>query len=69
MCMFSIELVDFDKLSDTQKKNLLKNYQKKKKAIQAQLKDANASLNGLNKAIKLIEKKSKTKPKSKSKRR
>jgi len=61
MCTFSVELVDFDKLSDAQKKNLLKNYQKKKKAIQAQLKDADATLKGLNKAINLIERKSKPK--------
>jgi hypothetical protein len=65
MCVFGVEFVNFDKLSDTQKKKLLNNYQKKKQAIQAQLKDANAALNGLNKAIKIIEKKSK----SKSKRR
>jgi hypothetical protein len=65
MCVFGVEFVDFETLSDAQKKKLLNNYQKKKQAIQAQLKDANAALNGLNKAIKIIEKKTK----SKSKRR
>ena len=61
MCNFSIELVDFDKLSAKQKKALLENYQKKKAAMQAHLKDANATLKGLTKAVKLIETKSKSK--------
>jgi hypothetical protein len=67
MCTFSVELVDFDKLSAKQKKNLLENYKKKKAAMQAQVKDANATLKGLTKAVKMIQ--SKSKPKSKSKRR
>jgi hypothetical protein len=61
MCSFSVELVDFDKLSAKQKKDLLENYKKKKQAMQAHLEDANATLKGLTKAIKLIEKKSKSK--------
>ncbi len=61
MCGFSVELVDFDKLSAKQKKDLLESYQKKKQAMQAHLKDANATLKGLTKAVKLIEKKSKPK--------
>jgi hypothetical protein len=67
MCGFSVELVDFDKLSAKQKKDLLENYKKKKQAMQAHLKDANATLRGLTKAVKLIQSKSKTKSKSKSK--
>ena len=61
MCIFAVEFVDFDQLSAAQKKTLLKNYQKKKEAVEAQLKDANAALEGLNKAINLIERKSKPK--------
>jgi hypothetical protein len=67
MCGFSVELVDFDKLSAKQKKALLESYQQKKQAMQAHLKDANATLKGLTKAVKMIQ--SKSKPKSKSKRR
>lgn len=59
MCGFTVNLIDFEQLSDAQRKALLKNYQKKKKALQAQLKDANASLKGIDRALKLISKKSK----------
>jgi hypothetical protein len=59
MCGYTIDLIDFDQLSDTQKKALLKNYQRVKKELEAQLKDANKSLKGINRAIKIVEKKSK----------
>jgi uncharacterized protein (DUF885 family) len=59
MCAFTVDLIDFEQLSDAQRKALLKNYQRKKKALEAQLEDANKSLKGINRALKLIEKKSK----------
>jgi len=37
MCGVSAELIDFDQLSDEQTRNLQKNYEGKKKALQAQL--------------------------------
>jgi Skp family chaperone for outer membrane proteins len=61
MCSFSIALVDFNKLSAKQKKALLEKYEQKRKAVQAQLKETNATLKGLTKAVKHI--KSKSKPK------
>jgi hypothetical protein len=63
MCNFSIALVDFNKLSDKQKKDLLSKYETKRAVVQAQLKETNATLKGLTKAVKHI--KSKSKPKSK----
>jgi hypothetical protein len=59
MCAFTVDLIDFEKLSEAQKKGLLKNLQKKKKALETQLEDANKSLKGVNLALKKIEKKSK----------
>jgi hypothetical protein len=59
MCGFTVNLIDFEQLSDAQRKALLKNYQKKKKALEAQIKDANASLKGIDRALKIIEKKPK----------
>jgi hypothetical protein len=59
MCAFTVDLIDFEKLSEAQKKGLLKNLQKKKKTLETQLVDANKSLKGVNMALKKIEKKSK----------
>jgi hypothetical protein len=59
MCAFTVDLIDFEKLSEAQKKGLLKNLQKKKKTLETQLEDANKSLKGVNLALKKIEKKSK----------
>lgn len=59
MCAFSVELIDFDQLSDEQTKNLQKNYERKKKALQAQLEDVNQSLKGITRALEIIEEKTK----------
>jgi transcriptional regulator of heat shock response len=59
MCGFSVELIDFDQLSDEQTKNLQKNYERKKKALQAQLEEANQSLKGITRALEIIEEKTK----------
>lgn len=59
MCAFTVDLIDFEKLSEAQKKGLLKNLLKKKKTLETQLADANKSLKGVNTALKKIEKKSK----------
>jgi transcriptional regulator of heat shock response len=59
MCTFSVELIDFDQLSDEQTKNLRENYERKKKALQAQLEEANRSLKGITRALEIIEEKTK----------
>jgi hypothetical protein len=59
MCGFAVSLIDFDQLSDKQKKALLKNYQKKREALQAQLEDVSESLKGIDQALKVVGKKSK----------
>ena len=69
MCSFSVALIDFDKLSAKQKKDLLEIFQKKKAVLQTQLKETDTMLKSFSKAVKMIETKSKPKSKSKSKRR
>jgi hypothetical protein len=59
MCAFTIDLIDFDQLTDAQKKTLLRNLQGKRKALQSQLDDVSRSLKGLDRSIKVIERKSK----------
>ena len=59
MCGFTVDLIDFDQLTDTQKKTLLKNLQRKKRSLETQLEDVNDSLKGINRAIREVEKKSK----------
>jgi hypothetical protein len=59
MCAFTIDLIDFDQLTDPQKKTLLRNLQRKRKALQSQLDDVSRSLKGLDRSIKVIERKSK----------
>ena len=59
MCAFTIDLIDFDQLTDAQKKTLLRNLQRKRKALQSQLDDVSRSLKGLDRSIKVIKKKSK----------
>jgi hypothetical protein len=67
MCAFSVSLIDFDKLSAKQKKDLLEKFQKTKVVLQTQLKQTDTMLKSFSKAVKMIE--TKSKPKSKSKRR
>jgi hypothetical protein len=59
MCGFTIDLIDFEHVSDAEKKTLLKNLQRKKKALQAQLETINESLKGIDRCLKVVEKKSK----------
>jgi hypothetical protein len=59
MCALTIDLIDFDQLTDAQKKTLLRNLQRKRKALQSQLDDVGQSLKGLDRSIKVVEKKSK----------
>ena len=59
MCAFTVNLIDFDKLTPAQKKALLKNLKKKKRALQEQLRDASRSLAGVDKALVIMQKKTK----------
>lgn len=59
MCALTIDLIDFDQLTDAQKKTLLRNLQKKRKTLQSQLDDVGRSLKGLDRSIKVVSKKSK----------
>jgi uncharacterized protein HemX len=59
MCALTIDLIDFEQLTDAQKKTLLRNLQRKRKALQSQLDDVSRSLKGLDRSIKVVEKKSK----------
>jgi hypothetical protein len=56
MCGFTVDLLDFDKLSESQKRTLLRNLEKKKKALEAQLEQVNESLKGTNRALRQVEK-------------
>jgi len=59
MCGFTVDLIDFDQLSDAQKKTLLRKLQRKQKSLQSQLEDVNDSLKGITRAIREVERKSK----------
>ena len=59
MCGFTVDLIDFDQLSDAQKKTLLRKLQRKQKNLQSQLEDVNDSLKGITRAIREVERKSK----------
>ena len=59
MCVFTVDLIDFDQLSDAQKKTLLRKLQRKQKSLQSQLEDVNDSLKGITRAIREVERKSK----------
>ena len=59
MCGFTVDLIDFDQLTDAQKKTLLRKLQRKQKSLQSQLEDVNESLKGITRAIREVERKSK----------
>ena len=59
MCGFTCDLIDFDELTNAQKKTLLKNLQRKKRTLQTQLEDINESLKGIDRCLKKVEKESK----------
>jgi hypothetical protein len=59
MCGFTADLIDFEHMTNTQKKTLLKNLHRKRKSLETQLGDVNESLKGIDRCLKVIEKKSK----------
>ncbi|NOJ39622.1 hypothetical protein [Bradyrhizobium australiense] len=59
MCRFAVDLIDFEELSVAQKKALLKDLQKRRDALEAQLDGVNESLKDVNQALKAVAKKSK----------
>jgi hypothetical protein len=59
MCRFAVDLIDFEELTAAQRKALLKDLQKRRDALQAQLKGVNESLKGVNQALKTVQKVSK----------
>ncbi|MCP1968441.1 MULTISPECIES: hypothetical protein [Bradyrhizobium] len=54
-----MDLIDFEELTAAQRKALLKDLQKRRDALQAQLKGVNESLKGVNQALKTVQKVSK----------
>ena len=56
MCVFTSDLLDYDKLTAGQKKKLLSQLRGEKKALQAQLDHVEESLKGIDKSIKVLEK-------------
>jgi hypothetical protein len=63
MCGFTVDLIDFDELTNTQKKTLLKNLERKKKSLRTQIEDINESLKGIDRCMKVVQKKSKSRAK------
>jgi uncharacterized protein HemX len=59
MCAFTVNLIDFDRLTAAQKRDLLRNLKKKKRTLEEQLRDANRSLKGIDKALGIMQKKTK----------
>ena len=59
MCGFTVNLIDFDDLTPAQKRTLLKNLRKKKASLRQQIKDAEKSLKGVDRALVIMRKKSK----------
>ena len=59
MCRFTVDLLDYDELTDAQKKTLLSQLQGERKALQSQLDHVKESLKGVDLSIKVIERKSK----------
>jgi prefoldin subunit 5 len=57
MCGFTIDLIDFDHLTDTQKKTLLRNLQRERKALQSELEHVSQTLKELDRSIKVTERK------------
>ncbi len=59
MCRFTVDLLDYDELTDAQKKTLLRQLEGERKALQSQLDHVRESLKGVDLSIKVIERKSK----------
>jgi hypothetical protein len=59
MCRFTIDLLDYDQLTDAQKKTLLRQLQGEREALQSTLDHVKESLKGVDLGIKALERKSK----------
>jgi hypothetical protein len=54
MCALTIDYIDFDDMTDAQKKTLLRNLERKRKALQTQLEEVNKSLKGIDRCMKKV---------------
>jgi len=61
MCGFTCDLIDFDELTAEQKKTLMDNLQQKKRTLQTQIRDINTSLKGIDRCMKKMTTKKKSK--------
>jgi hypothetical protein len=59
MCAFAADLIDYEGLSDAQKDALVNDLQKRRDALQAHLNTINESLEGVNQALNVVQKKAK----------
>jgi uncharacterized protein HemX len=57
MCKFTVDLLDYDKLTAKEKRTLLRQLQGEKKALQSQLEFVEESLKGVDQSIKVLERK------------
>jgi hypothetical protein len=55
MCAFTVDLLDYDQLTDKQKKTLLRELQGEKKALESELEHVRQSLKGIDKSIRVLE--------------
>jgi hypothetical protein len=58
MCRFTIDLIDFDRLTNTQKRTLLRQLQRERRALQSQVEHINELLEGVDLSIEVIERSS-----------
>jgi hypothetical protein len=63
MCALTIDYIDFDDMTDAQKRTLLRNLERKRKALQTQLEEVNKSLKGIDRCMKKVAAKSKRRAK------
>jgi hypothetical protein len=59
MCKFTIDLLDYEQLTDAQKKKFMRQLQEERKALQSTLDHVKESLKGVDLGIKVLERKSK----------
>jgi len=57
MCSFTADLLDYDKLTAKQKRDLLKKLKGEKKALESQLDFVEESIKGVDKSIRVLERK------------
>jgi hypothetical protein len=58
MCMFTLDLIDFDQLTNAQRRTLLRKLQRERKALQSQLEHVNELIEGVDQSIEVIERSS-----------